>query len=131
MAGSVPEDLRYTRDHEWVRQNDATVEVGITDFAQKQLGDVVFVELPNVGDRFEATDSLGTIESVKTVSELYSPVTGEVVEINEELTGSPENVNVAPYREGWLVKIRMADANQVTDLLTPAEYDEYLNNQGG
>lgn len=126
---SVPEDLRYTKDHEWVQPNAAVVVVGITEYAQRQLGDIVYVELPNVGDRFEATEPFGSVESVKAVSELYTPVTGEVVKINEELSESPELLNDDPYGEGWLIEIRMTDTTQTTGLLTSAEYTDYIRHE--
>ncbi|MGH3987345.1 MAG: glycine cleavage system protein GcvH, partial [Pseudonocardiaceae bacterium] len=110
MAGSVPEDLKYTKDHEWARQRQNVAVVGITDHAQRQLGDVVFVELPEVGDRFEANEPFGSVESVKAVSEVYTPVTGEVIKVNEELSESPEKLNDDPYGDGWLIEIRMTDA---------------------
>lgn len=125
MAGSVPEGLKYTKEHEWARQRQAVVVVGITDHAQRQLGDIVYVELPKVGDRFEANEPFGTVESVKAVTEIYAPVSGEVIKINEGLSESPENINDDPYGEGWLIEIRMADATQAMGLLTPAEYTAY------
>ncbi|MGH3943746.1 MAG: glycine cleavage system protein GcvH [Pseudonocardiaceae bacterium] len=125
MAGSVPEDLKYTKDHEWARQRQNVAVVGITDHAQRQLGDVVFVELPEVGDRFEANEPFGSVESVKAVSEVYTPVTGEVIKVNEELSESPEKLNDDPYGDGWLIEIRMTDATSAPGLLTPAEYSAY------
>jgi glycine cleavage system H protein len=125
VAGKVAEGLKYTRDHEWVRQREAVVVVGLTDYAQMQLGEIVFVELPKVGERFEASEPFGTVESVKAVSELYAPVTGEVIKVNEELADSPENINADPYGTGWLIEMRMASTTQVTELLTPAEYTAY------
>ncbi|MGH4007318.1 MAG: glycine cleavage system protein GcvH, partial [Pseudonocardiaceae bacterium] len=129
MAGTVPEDLKYTKDHEWVRQRQNVVEVGITDHAQRQLGDVVFVELPAVGAHFEANEPFGSVESVKAVSEVYTPVTGDVIKVNEGLSESPESLNDDPYGEGWLIEIRMADASQATGLLTPAEYTDYIQEE--
>jgi glycine cleavage system H protein len=126
MADNVPKDLMYSRDHEWVRQSDAVVVVGLTDYAQRQLGDIVFVELPKAGARFEAGDPFGTVESVKAVSELYTPVTGQVIEVNQGIHEDPENINTDPYGNGWLIKIRMADAKQATGLLTAAQYTAYL-----
>jgi glycine cleavage system H protein len=123
---SVPEDLHYTKDHEWVRQREAVAVVGLTDHAQRQLGEVVFVELPSVGDRFESGEPFGTVESVKAVSEVFAPLTGEVIKINDGLSDSPENINDEPYGEGWLIEIRMAEPDQIADLLTPAEYTAYV-----
>jgi len=129
MASNVPEDLKYSREHEWVRQSDAVVLVGLTDFAQRELGEIVFVELPKVGARFEVGEPFGTVESVKAVSEVYAPVTGQVIEVNEELNGEPEVINTEPYGDGWLIKIRMADAKQATGLLTAAEYTAYVQEE--
>jgi len=123
---SVPHDLHYTKDHEWARQREAVAVVGLTDHAQRQLGDVVFVELPSVGDRFEAGEPFGTVESVKAVSEVYAPLTGEVIKINDGLSESPENINDEPYGQGWLIEIRMAEPDQIAGLLTPAEYTAYV-----
>jgi glycine cleavage system H protein len=121
----VPEDLKYTKDHEWVRQREAVAVVGLTDYAQRQLGDVVFVELPSVGDRVEEGEGFGTVESVKAVSEVFAPVTGQVTKINDGLSGSPEDINDEPYGQGWLIEIQMAKATQITGLLSPAEYTAY------
>lgn len=118
-----PESLQYTKEHEWLRmEGDTTGVVGITDFAQDQLGDVVYVELPAVGSRVEAGQIFGTVESVKTVSDLYSPVTGEVIEVNTALEDSPELVNSDPYGQGWMLKVRLADSGQVAGLLDAAAY---------
>ena len=131
MASNVPEDLKYSREHEWVRQSDAVVLVGLTDFAQRELGEIVFVELPKIGARFEVGEPFGTVESVKAVSEVYAPVTGQVIEVNEELNVEPEAINTEPYGDGWLIKIRMADAKQATGLLTAAEYTAYIQETDG
>jgi glycine cleavage system H protein len=120
---SVPEDLRYTKSHEWVRMEDDTATIGITDHAQDELGDVVFVELPDEGDTFDAGDSFGTVESVKAVSDLYTPVGGEVVEVNSALEDAPEHINEDPYGEGWIVKLRTTDE---ADLLSPEEYEKVV-----
>src|SRR5262247_3164237 len=104
---NTPEDLSYTKDHEWVRAKGEKATVGITDHAQKQLGDVVYVELPKVGDRFEAAEPFGSVESVKAVSEIYMPVTGSVIEINEALNESPEHVNENPYGDGWMIVVKI------------------------
>lgn len=120
---SVPQELQYTKSHEWVRMEDGVATVGITDHAQEELGDVVFVELPEEGDNLSAGDTFGTIESVKAVSDLYAPVGGEVVEVNAELNDTPENVNEDPYGEGWILKIRTSEEG---DLLSAEEYEEFL-----
>ncbi len=123
-----PEELKYTREHEWVRDNgDGTVTVGITDFAQSELGDIVFVELEEVGSGFDQDDVFGTVEAVKTVSELYAPVAGEIVEINESLEDDPELVNNDPYGEGWLIKLKMSDASQLENLLSSDEYLQIID----
>ncbi len=124
----IPKMLRYTEEHEWVREGDgdATAVVGITDYAQGELGDVVFVELPSVGDTFDRMEVFGTIEAVKAVSELYSPVAGEILAINEALDDDPAQVNADPYGEGWMIKVKLADAAQLDELLTADEYQEHI-----
>ena len=119
-----PADRRYTTEHEWIKPDGEQYVVGITAFAQDQLGDIVYVELPKVGDQIEAGKAFGVIESVKTASDLYAPVSGEVVEVNGELVDQPQNVNDDPYERGWMVKIRTADASQVDQLLTADQYAE-------
>ncbi len=121
-----PSDCLYTREHEWVRLENDLCIVGITDFAQRELGEVVFVELPEAGQVFDAHDELGTIESVKAVAEVFTPVAGEVVEINDALTDDPELVNDDPYGEGWLVKIKFSSASDLEDLMNAEEYDDYV-----
>jgi glycine cleavage system H protein len=116
-----PSDLKYTKDHEWIRIDGNTGAVGITDFAQQQLGDVVYVELPEVGTRLTAGQPFGTIESVKAVSELFAPVTGEVTEINDELKNKPEQVNAKPH-ETWMIKMRLDNAGEAASLLDSAAY---------
>src|SRR5467141_3217615 len=125
---SIPKDLRYTKDHEWVRESDApqVVEVGITDYAQGELGDVVFVELPKAGATFKRRDVFGTIEAVKAVSELYSPVTGTVVEVNGALEKDPAVVNRDPYGAGWMIKLRVQDAGELSALLSAAAYGKHI-----
>ncbi len=124
---SYPEDLKYTKEHEWIRDNsDGTATVGITDFAQGELGDIVFVELEPEGFAFDQDEVFGTVEAVKTVSELFAPIDGEIVEINEKLEMEPELVNDDPYGEGWMVKISISDASQIDDLMTPEEYEEIV-----
>ncbi|TCJ15931.1 glycine cleavage system protein GcvH [Rubrobacter taiwanensis] len=120
---NVPGELKYTRSHEWVREEGDTVTVGITDHAQEELGDVVFVELPQVGDSFGAGESFGVVESVKAVSDLYAPVGGEVVEVNEALNERPELVNEDPYGEGWMIKLKAEGSG---DLLSAADYEKHL-----
>src|SRR5215467_11122426 len=121
-----PEDLLYTKEHEWLRLSEGVGTVGITDHAQKQLGDVVYVELPKVGDTFQANQTFGNVESVKAVSELFIPVSGEVVEINDDLGASPEKINEDPYGDGWLIRIRLLNSDETADLLSSEEYDEYV-----
>jgi glycine cleavage system H protein len=123
---SVPEELQYTRSHEWVRTEGDTATVGITDYAQDELGDIVFVELPEEGATFDAGDSFGAVESVKAVSDLYTPVGGEVVEVNEALNDSPEKINEDPYGEGWIIKLRVSDEG---DLLSASDYEQFLEEE--
>jgi glycine cleavage system H protein len=123
---NVPGDLKYTRDHEWAKQEGGRVRVGITAYAQEQLGDVVFVELPKVGARVTAKQAFGVVESVKAVSDLFAPVTGEVVEANADLAQKPEIVNQDPYGKGWMIVVTPADARQWEQLLTAAQYEEFL-----
>lgn len=124
---NVPADLKYTREHEWIKDNgDGTATVGITDFAQSELGDIVFVELEEEGFEFTKEDSFGTVEAVKTVSELFAPVDGEIAEINEQLEDEPELVNDDPYGDGWMIKISLSDESQLDDLLSSEEYEEVI-----
>lgn len=123
---SIPTDLRYSEEHEWVKTEDGKVRIGITEFAQSELGDIVFVELPQVGDELKADEPFGSVESVKTVSELYAPISGKVVEINEELEDSPEFVNESPYEKAWMVVIEPSDLSQIEELLTPEKYQELI-----
>ena len=120
---NIPGELQYTKSHEWVRTEGDTATIGITDHAQDELGDVVFVELPDEGATFDAGESFGTVESVKAVSDLYAPVGGEVVEVNSALEDAPEKINEDPYGEGWIVKLRTSDT---VDLLSPDEYEEVV-----
>jgi len=120
----VPEDLKYTEDHEWARVESDGLRIGITDFAQSALGDVIFVQLPDVGAELEAGDQLGEVESTKSVSEIYAPVTGRVVAVNEELVNSPERVNEDPYGSGWLCVMAPASLEAVEALLAPDEYEQ-------
>ncbi|MDR0892972.1 MAG: glycine cleavage system protein GcvH [Mediterranea sp.] len=119
---NFPQDLKYTNEHEWIRLDGDTAYVGITDYAQQQLGDIVFVDIPSVGDTLEAGDTFGTIEVVKTISDLFLPVAGEVLEQNEALADQPELVNKDPYGEGWLVKMKPADIGDLDDLLDAETY---------
>jgi glycine cleavage system H protein len=123
---SVPEELQYTRSHEWVRTEGDTATIGITDYAQDELGDIVFIELPEVGATFDAGDSFGTVESVKAVSDLYTPVGGEVVEVNDALDDSPEKINEDPFGEGWIIKLRVSDEG---DLLSASDYEQFLEEE--
>jgi glycine cleavage system H protein len=127
---NVPPELRYTREHEWARQEGGRVRVGITAFAQEQLGDVVFVELPKVGSRVRAHQTFGVVESVKAVSDLFAPVSGEVAEANAELGEKPELVNQDPYGKGWMLVVTASDAAEWDQLLTAAQYAEFIA-QGG
>ena len=119
----TPTDRRYTKEHEWVRVDDGVGTVGLTDYAQDQLGDIVFVDLPAPGTSVKQLDKLGEVESVKAVSDLYSPVSGEVVDVNEAVNDHPELVNESPFEEGWLVRVRLADAAELEALLTAEQYD--------
>lgn len=122
---NVPEDLHYSKDHEWVQVEGDGAIVGITDFAQNSLGDVVYVELPKVGEEFAAHESFGSVESVKAVSEVFSPVTGAITEVNNSLNDEPEKVNNDPYGEGWMIRIKMQNPGEVDSLLTAAEYEDF------
>jgi glycine cleavage system H protein len=122
---NVPEDLHYSKDHEWVRVEGDVAVVGITDYAQNSLGDVVYVELPKAGEEFAANESFGSVESVKAVSEVFSPVSGKVAEVNEVLNDEPEKVNADPYGDGWMIKVRMSTPGEVDSLLTAAEYEDF------
>ncbi len=122
----LPEDLKYTREHEWVSVEGSIATIGITDHAQEQLGDVVFVELPAVGDRVEKSDAFGVVESTKAVSDVYAPVSGEVTEVNDDLPDNPELINEDPYGDGWMVKVAIGDASELDDLLTAEEYRRYI-----
>ena len=121
---STPNELRYSEEHEWVKAEGDKVRVGITAFAQHELGDIVFVELPEVGTVLKADEPFGSVESVKTVSELYAPISGKVVEINEDLSDNPEFVNESPYEKAWMVIMEPADQSEVDKLMTAQQYDE-------
>ncbi|HEV2418333.1 MAG TPA: glycine cleavage system protein GcvH [Terriglobia bacterium] len=121
-----PEEFLYTKDHEWIRVDGDTGSVGVTDHAQKELGDIVFVELPHAGAHVSAKESLGTVESVKAVADVYSPVTGEVVAVNPKIQQAPELVNTDPHGEGWLVKIKLKDRSETDSLMTAEEYEAFV-----
>ena len=121
-----PEDCLFSKQHEWVKVNGDTATVGITDYAQKELGDVVFVELPKVGDTFDTNEPFGNVESVKAVSEVFCPVAGEVLEVNQDLVSSPEWVNTDPYGDAWFVKLKVTDPEDLKELFNSEEYEEYV-----
>ncbi len=124
---NYPDNIRYTKEHEWIRDNgDGTATVGITDFAQGELGDIVFVELNDEGMELEQDDSFGTVEAVKTVSDLYAPVAGSIAEINEELEEHPELVNDDPYGKGWMIKMKVKDAGEIQKLMSSEDYQEIV-----
>ncbi|HEX8887964.1 MAG TPA: glycine cleavage system protein GcvH [Pyrinomonadaceae bacterium] len=122
---NVPEDLHYSKDHEWIKVEGDVGTIGITDYAQNSLGDVVYVELPKVGDKFEAHESFGSVESVKAVSEIFTPVGGEIIEVNESLQDEAEKVNTDPYGDAWMIRIRMSHPGEVDSLLNAAEYEDF------
>ena len=124
---NIPENLRYSKDHEWVKVDGDIASIGITDYAQHSLGDVVYVDMPRVGDKFGTHEAFGSVESVKAVSEIFTPVAGEVVEVNETLNDTPEKVNSDPYGDAWFVKIKMDNALEVDAMLSGVEYEEYLS----
>lgn len=123
---NVPEDLKYTKDHEWIKVDGDIATVGITDYAQNELGDIVYIEVNTVGETLEQEETFGTIEAVKTVSDLFMPVSGEIIEFNDELESNPEIVNKEPYSGGWIVKIKLSDASEVDGLLDANAYKETL-----
>jgi len=123
---NIPEDLKYTKDHEWIRVEGDTAIIGITDFAQGELGDIVYVEIETEGEELGKEEVFGTIEAVKTVSDLFMPVSGEITEFNSALEGSPETVNSDPYGDGWMIKVKMSDASEVDDLLDAAAYKDLI-----
>ncbi len=130
----VPSDLKYTENHEWVRTGDdkekrVWVEIGITDYAQESLGEIVFIELPSEGDAVTKGDSFGALESTKSVSAIYSPVSGEVIEVNEVLSKSPEQINEDPYKSGWIIKVRMDNPQEMNDLMEPENYTNFIESE--
>ena len=127
---AYPAHYRYTKQHEWVEANEGVATIGITDYAQSELGDVVFVELPQAGAKLEAGKAFGTVESVKAVSEIYAPASGEVIQSNGELQGKPENINSDPHGSAWLVKIRLAEPQELSALMDAAAYEAYIAAKG-
>ena len=123
---AVPNELKYSKEHEWVKVEGNVATIGITEYAQSELGDIVFVELPETDDEINEGDTFGSIESVKTVSELYAPISGKVVEVNEELEDSPEFVNESPYEKAWMVKVEISDESQIEALFTAEKYSEMI-----
>ena len=123
------EDNLYSKDHEWILVQDTVGTIGITDYAQHELGDVVYVDLPEVGDTFEAGDPFGSVESVKAVSEVFCPVSGEVIEVNSKLEESPELINQSPHEKAWMIKVRITNPDELKELLSAEEYEEYLQEQ--
>ena len=122
----LPEDIRYTEDHEWIKLKDDILTVGITDFAQSELGDIIFVEFPDLNAEVIAKDSVGTLEAVKTVADIYSPVSGTIIALNEELEDNPELINEDPYDKGWILKIKINDENEYDSLLTSDDYKSII-----
>ncbi|CAN5305207.1 glycine cleavage system protein GcvH [soil metagenome] len=126
---NIPENLRYSKDHEWILVECDVATIGITDFAQHSLGDVVYVDLPRAGDTFGSHEAFGSVESVKAVSEVFTPIAGEVTEVNEDLNDTPEAVNEDPYGAAWMLKIKMENPNEADAMLSSEEYEEYLSSQ--
>ena len=124
-----PQELLYTKEHEWVRIDEAIATIGITDHAQKELGDIVYVELPKPGDHVTANESFGTVESVKAVSEIYSPVTGDVTAVNPKIQSGPELVNADPHGEGWLIRVQIEDRSEVENLMAAEDYEAYIRQE--
>ncbi|OGQ17320.1 MAG: glycine cleavage system protein H [Deltaproteobacteria bacterium RIFCSPHIGHO2_02_FULL_60_17] len=124
-----PEGLKYTKEHEWVLVEDRTATIGITEYAQQELGDIVYVELPEVGEKIVKDDPFGAVESVKAVSDIYAPVSGTVIEVNDTLPDSPETINDDAYGDGWMIKVEMSDADDLKDLMSAEEYAEYVDQQ--
>jgi len=127
---NIPENLRYSKDHEWILVDGDVASIGITDYAQHSLGDVVYIDLPRAGDKFGTHEAFGSVESVKAVSEIFTPVAGEVVEVNDGLNDTPEKVNSDPYGDAWFVKLKMDNPGEADAMLSWVEYEEYLSNQG-
>ncbi|MGB7292008.1 MAG: glycine cleavage system protein GcvH [Thermodesulfobacteriota bacterium] len=127
----IPEELKYTDEHEWAKIEDELVVIGITDYAQDALGEIVYIELPSEGDEITKGDSFGGVESTKSVSDLYAPVSGEVVEVNESLLDSPETINEDPYGDGWLIKVRIHDSDEFDELMDSEQYSEFIEKETG
>lgn len=125
----IPDDLKYSKEHEWVRMENGNAVIGITDYAQGELGDIVFVELPGVGTKVEYMKAFGTIEAVKAISDLFSPVTGEVIEINSSLESDSSIINSDPYGDGWIIKVKVSNKEDLDNLLTAADYDALIQNK--
>lgn len=125
----IPDDLRYTKEHEWVRLEDGIATIGITDHAQSELGDITFVDVPEKGKEVKVADNVATIESVKAASDVYSPVSGTIVEVNLDLGDNPEKINSSPYGEGWICKVRITDENEAADLMSPDTYAKHIKVQ--
>ena len=123
----IPKNLLFTKDHEWARVENNIVTIGITDFAQSELGDIIFVEFPEIGDMVDVGSSAGTIEAVKTVTDIFSPVKGKIIEINNGIDNSPEVMNTDPYGDGWLMKIELTDEDCSSELMSPSEYKSFVN----
>ena len=125
---NIPTDLKYTKDHEWVKIENEIATVGITDFAQGELGDIVYIEVDSIGENLESESVFGTVEAVKTVSDLFMPLSGEIIEFNSELESSPELVNEDPYNSGWMIKIKLSDVNSASNLLDSKQYKDLISN---
>lgn len=126
---NFPEDIKYSKEHEWVRMNGNIATVGVTDFAQDQLGEIVFVELPDEGEEFEKDDAFGVVESVKSVNDIYAPLSGRVVEVNDPVVDSPEIANEDPYGEGWLIRIELSNAKELGELMSAKQYEAYIKEE--
>ncbi len=123
---NIPEELKYTKDHEWISVDGEIATIGITDFAQRELGDIVYVEVETVGDSLDADEVFGTVEAVKTVSDLFLPVSGEIIEFNEDLEDTPEDVNTDPYSKGWMIKLKVSNVEDISQLLDSSQYRELI-----
>ena len=123
---NIPDDIKYTDDHEWIKINSDLAIIGITDFAQSELGDIIFVEFPDIGECINQKDTIGTLEAVKTVADIYSPLSGEIVEINEQLESSPELINEDPYNNGWILKIKINNKDEINSLLSGNDYSKLI-----
>lgn len=126
---AIPKDLKYSREHEWVRREGDLAVIGVTDHAQEQLGEIVYLELPAKGEKLLKEEAFGVVESTKAVSDIYAPITGEIVEVNTELVGMPDRINKDPYEDGWLVKVKIEDKKELDELFTAADYAEFLKEE--